>query len=246
MEWKTPPATTRLATGEVHVWRATLGLGGEGLARAWKILAPEERRRADRMPFRLHRSRFVAGRAVLRFLLSRYLSLAPPAIPLIVEPGGRPAVDPAAGVSLRFSVAHTGPLALYAFVADRGVGVDVERVRREMPFGRLAARFFAPPEAEALATLPEVIVPAAFFACWTRKEAIFKAWGGTTGLVPALKRFAVSVSPREPRVAVRFFDQEGASPQWSVSTLRPGPGYAAALAVEGPAVATCFAFDWPA
>jgi 4'-phosphopantetheinyl transferase len=243
LEWKKSPATLRLAAGGVHVWRASLSLDVDELAHAWELLAPAERRRAERMPFPLHRARFVAGRAALRILLGRYLGIAPGEVPLIAEPGGRPAVDPTVAVPLRFSVAHSDRLALFAF-ADRQVGVDVERLRREVAFERLAARFFAPAEAAALAALPQSVVPAAFFACWTRKEAVFKAWGGASGLVPALKRFAVSVSPREQRLAITFFDDEPRRTPWSLAALDPAPGYAAALAVAGPASPTCFVFDW--
>jgi 4'-phosphopantetheinyl transferase len=246
MEWKVPPARLRLDVGVVHVWRASLDLGTEDQERAWTILAPEERRRAARMRFAVHRARFVAGRALLRVLLGRYLDLDPRAVPLVVEPGGRPTLDSARQDGPRFSVAHTGSLVLYAFAPDRAVGVDVERVRREMPFTRLAARFFAPAETRALAALPARALPSAFFACWTRKEAVFKAWGASGGLVPSLKRFAVSVAPRESLPRIVFYDDERASGRWSVTTLDPGPAYVAALAVEGSAAPTCFALDWPA
>jgi 4'-phosphopantetheinyl transferase len=227
----------------VHVWRASLALGDDDLARTWDVLSSVERRRAERMRFRLHRGRFVAARGALRILLGRYLRTAPAEVPLVAEPGGRPVLGPPSRERLHFSVAHSDRLALYAF-SDRPVGIDVERLRREVEFERLAARFFAPAEAAALAALPRAAVPAAFFACWTRKEAVFKAWGGTRGLVPALKRFAVSVGPREQRVAITFFDEEQHEAAWSLTVLDPEPGFAAALAVAGPASPTCFVFDW--
>ena len=134
-------------------------------------------------------------------------------------------------------------LALFAFAADRAVGVDVERLRRELPFDQLAARFFAAAEIEALAALPTTILPAAFFACWTRKEALFKAWGGEGGLVPSLKRVAVPVTPDAPGGVVT---PAGTAQQWELATLDPGPGFAAALALDAPAAASCFHFDWSA
>jgi 4'-phosphopantetheinyl transferase len=195
------------------------------------------------MRFPLHRARSIASRGILRLLLGRYLDVAPAAVPIVVEPSGRPSLDAAAPRSLGFSVSHTGELALFAFAADRAVGVDVERLRRELPFDRLAARFFAAAEIEALAGLPPTILPAAFFACWTRKEALFKAWGGEGGLVPSLKRVAVPVAPDAPAAAVT---PSGSVRRWELATLDPGPGFAAALALDAPAAASCFHFDWSA
>jgi 4'-phosphopantetheinyl transferase len=197
------------------------------------------------MRFPVFRGRSVASRAILRILLGRYLGVPAGDVPLTVEPGGRPVLagtDP----RIRFSVSHAGPLALYAFAADRAVGVDVERMKREVPFDRLAARFFATAEVAALAALPRGVLPAAFFACWTRKEALFKAWGGEGGLVPALKRFTVDVAPRQSRVAVMLHGEPAPSERWELATLDAGPGFAAALALEIPATPTCFVFDWPA
>jgi 4'-phosphopantetheinyl transferase len=243
MQWRTPPSSLRLKPGEVHVWRASLTLDRDATSQAWGLLSPEERRRALRMRFPLHRARTVASRGILRTLLGRYLDIAPQAVPIVVEPSGRPSLDDAASPRLTFSVSHAGPVVLLAIAADRAVGVDVERLRREVPFEQLAARFFAVSEARALNALPRSLLPAAFFACWTRKEALFKAWGGEGGLVPSLKRFTVPVAPRLDPITVTATRDSG---RWELTTLDPGPGFAAALALEVPAVTTCFVFDWPA
>jgi len=240
-QWSAPPTPLRLAAGEAHVWRATLAPGGAALARVWKLLSPDEQRRALRMRFPIHRARTIASRGALRILLGRYLDLAPEEIPIVVAQSGRPSLAGGAR-PIRFSVAHTGPLALFAFADDRGIGVDVERLRRGLPFDRLAARFFAAAEIEELGAVPEGSLPAAFFACWTRKEALFKAWGGEGGLVPSLRRFAVPVAPEAERMGVTTDDAQ----QWELATLHAGPGFAASLALEAPAAASCFHFDWSA
>ncbi|MEA2842762.1 MAG: 4-phosphopantetheinyl transferase, partial [Actinomycetota bacterium] len=97
---------------------------------------------------------------------------------------------------------------LYAFSRHAPVGIDVERARDDLPWARLAARYFAPEEAASIDTSD------AFFACWTRKEAVVKATG--TGLSQPLRDVV-------------------AAPGWTVVELRPQPGHWAALAVAGPA-----------
>ena len=71
----------------------------------------------------------------------------------------------------------------------------------------------------------------AFFSCWTRKEAYTKARG--LGLSLPLDRFAVSLVPGRP--AAPLSNEEGPAEvsRWALQELAPGPGFVAALAVEG-------------
>ena len=95
---------------------------------------------------------------------------------------------------------------------------------------QLARRNFSALERAALEALPAADQPAAFFSCWTRKEAFVKALG--EGLSHPLDAFDVSLAPDEPArlLAVRG----GASVEgWSLHALRPREGFAAALVVEG-------------
>jgi phosphopantetheinyl transferase len=71
---------------------------------------------------------------------------------------------------------------------------------------------------------------AAFFNCWTRKEAFVKALGG--GLSVPLDRFQVSVRSDEP-ARVLWVDGDE-SERWSLLDVGE-PGVAGALVVEGPA-----------
>jgi 4'-phosphopantetheinyl transferase len=71
---------------------------------------------------------------------------------------------------------------------------------------------------------------AAFFACWTRKEAYLKALGD--GLAVPLDQFSVSVAPGEPARLLGVAGKPGEAARWSMLELRPSPGYVAALVVE--------------
>jgi 4'-phosphopantetheinyl transferase len=129
-----------------------------------------------------------------------------------------------------FNFSHTVGLALVAVAGSGRVGIDAERVRPEVEVEDLSRRFFAPAEAaEILALSPDARV-AAFFSCWTRKEAFVKALGG--GLSVPLNSFQVSVQSDQP---ARLLWAEGdASGRWNLLDLSE-PGIAAARVVEGPA-----------
>lgn len=194
-----------------------------------------ERRRGARYRFPAHRRRFLAARAGLRAILALYLDIDPASIALAAGPSGKPRL--ADGHGIEFNLAHSGDVALVAVTSGRPVGVDVERMRRGIPYERLAERFFAPSEVTALRSLPAPIRSAGFFACWTRKEAWLKASGhGLEGGLPAaLPRFAVSVEPGPGALAVTLSGDPDEGTRWSLVDLRVGTGYAGAVAVPGPA-----------
>lgn len=229
--WETPRGRPRLGDDEVHVWRISLASIEPG--RAWRSLSDQERRRAERHRFAVHRARFVAGRAALRAVLASYLGVLPEEVPIDIGTEGRPRLTGAG--NLDFNLAHSDDLALVAVTRGRAVGVDLERMRRGVPHERLARRFFAPGEAEALRRVPARLRPAAFFACWTRKEAWLKASGHglERGLPAALPRFTVSVEPYPTVLEITLPDRPEEGARWSLVDVRVGSGYAGALAVEG-------------
>jgi 4'-phosphopantetheinyl transferase len=76
------------------------------------------------------------------------------------------------------------------------VGVDVEAVSRDTDLAGLAQRFFAPPEAAAVAAASGLEQREAFFRFWTLKEAYMKARG--LGLSLPLDSYAFTLSPAAP------------------------------------------------
>jgi len=89
----------------------------------------------------------------------------------------------------------------------------------------IARRFFSSDEQSQLAALPADEKVAAFFRCWTRKEAYIKARG--LGLSLPLDSFDVSLAPGEPAALLR-----GAG-NYSVRELPAPEGFAAAVVAEG-------------
>jgi len=131
---------------------------------------------------------------------------------------------------IHFNLSHTAGLALVAVAGNGRVGVDAEIVRPEIEVADLSRRFFAPAEAAEILALSADVRLAAFFTCWTRKEAFVKALGG--GLSVPLDRFQVSIRSEKP--ARLLWLDGGESDQWSFLDVSE-PGVAAALVVEGPA-----------
>ncbi|HEV7217131.1 MAG TPA: 4'-phosphopantetheinyl transferase superfamily protein, partial [Chloroflexota bacterium] len=132
---------------------------------------------------------------------------------------------------LRFNLSHTDGLALLAVTRERELGIDVERVRKGIAREGIAERFFTTTEVADLRALPADSQDDAFFACWTRKEAYVKARG--EGLSIPLDQFAVSLLPGEPAALLHVALDPDEVKRWSLHDLDAGPGYRAALLVEG-------------
>jgi 4'-phosphopantetheinyl transferase len=206
-------------------------------------LSRDELTRAHRFHFEKDRNRFIAARAVLRKILSIYCMKKRNQIRFHHNMHGKPALDAqCAGGDLRFNLSHSDGVALYAITRGREVGIDIERIRRDLEFDRIAERFFSPQEVATLRALPRDIQNQAFFTYWTRKEAYVKARGD--GLSLPMDQFAVSVAPDDPGLLLHTKDDPAELSHWSFKTLAPGPDYEAALAVEGdPGRIRCW--QWP-
>lgn len=230
--WKPAPAPLVLERDEVHVWRVALEAPPERVQALLATLNDHERERAGRFYAQRHRERFIVARGALRAILARYLRLDPRALRFQYGPHGKPALALDGACSdVRFNLTHSHELALCAVARGRELGIDVEQIRPERAASGVAERFFSPREVAALHALPDALWTAAFFACWTRKEAYIKARSAGFGL--PLDQFDVSVAPHEPAALLATRHDPPDVARWSLLDLEPGPSYAGALAVAG-------------
>jgi 4'-phosphopantetheinyl transferase len=171
------------------------------------VLDRAERERAERM--RVGGRRWAAARARLRLALAEALDADPASLGFSAGPNGKPSL---AGrhSALRFSLAHSGDVALLATRWGHDVGVDVEHVRDDVDAAAVARAVFTPRERAAMAALDEACPQAAFFRTWVHREAFAKATGAGVAL------------PAEHEVA-----------GWTVREVRGIPGCAAAVASVG-------------
>jgi 4'-phosphopantetheinyl transferase len=214
--------------GEVHIWRIELDGAARTVAALGATLSREEQQRAARFRSIELRERWTVAHGALRCILAAYARCEPGALVFREGTHGKPALTrPVADIP--FNLSHTNGLALVAIAGNGRVGIDAETVRSEIEVEDLSRRFFAPAEAAEILALSRVAQPAAFFTCWTRKEAFVKALGG--GLSVPLNRFQVSIQSDQP-ARLLWVDGE-ASERWHLLDLSE-PGVAAALVVEGP------------
>jgi len=224
-----PPA---LREDEVQLWRLDL----EALAvneDCWqRLLSVDERARAERFLLPRPRQHFVVTRGVLRTVLGAYLALDPTKLNFQNSVKGKPSLGaPNANTGITFNVSHAGEVALLAFSRRRELGVDVERVSRDLDIDAVAQRFFSLHEQRQLASVSSEDRFEAFFRCWTRKEAYIKAKG--EGLALPLDQFDVSLAVRDTNALLSTRPDGSEAGRWSLREVSAGPGYLAALCVAG-------------
>jgi 4'-phosphopantetheinyl transferase len=121
-----------------------------------------------------------APRQVARTLLVRavaaLLRVAPDAVVVDREAGGRPVVRCAGATAPHVSVSHCRGLVAVAVSTLAPLGVDAERIR-PLPARQLARRWLPPGEHDWVAGTPQRHQAEAFLLLWTAKEAIGKAYG---------------------------------------------------------------------
>lgn len=212
----------------VDVWYTFFDEGDDGHSTAaWQqVLVTDELAVAAEYSNPAARMQFLAGRALLRSVLSRYLGLPPQQVRLCAGLFGKPHLD-ISSQKLHFNLAHTRGIAVCGVTRHGEIGVDVERHDRRINL-QLAHRYFAPEEVESLNRLPLQEQPRRFLELWTLKEAFVKAVG--TGLRMPLDSFAFHISSRDARLL--YCQRAGLPSDWLAVQFPLGATYQVALVVQ--------------
>lgn len=158
----------------------------------------------------------------LETVLARYLGVDPHSLVLDRTPLGKPKLP---GSPLRFSLAHSGDVALVAVARERDVGVDVERLRPDADRWAMVRHVLTSRERRELETVAPANRAQTFLSMWTRKEAVLKAAGVGLAIDPALVELeGLSLLAGPPEL--------GALGEWSVVGLSV-PHHVGALARRG-------------
>lgn len=233
-EWKrvaSPSDAASLDAHEVHLWLVSLDAPALPASRWMTWLDPDERERAARMHFARDRHRQAASRALLRSVLGRYVGAPPQDLRFRHGPQGKPFIDTVQGLAaVEFNMSHSAGWAVIGVCRRGAIGVDLEAHRDISDWLDIARGNFTQDECSALLATPAQRRGDAFFACWTRKEAVVKALGG--GLSVPLDSFEVSVEPDAPARLRSIDGSSDAADGWSLWGLQPLPNVTAAVAVS--------------
>jgi 4'-phosphopantetheinyl transferase len=207
---------------EIHIWTADLTLTQTEESKKFELLSADERERANRFHFPIHKQRFIAARSQLREILHLYLAIPPQDIIFSYDEHHKPHLQHSDSIPLQFNLSHSEHIAVFAFTLHHAIGIDIEKIQDDFNFA-VAQRYFSKEENTALMQLPSQEKNAAFYRIWARKEAIIKAVG--KGLAIPLSTFSVSLSQHKEVIT---FDHQ----DWSLIPLSIHPEYESAVATN--------------
>jgi 4'-phosphopantetheinyl transferase len=182
----------------IHVYYADRRTLAEEVVAAF--VTADDRQRLTPTMHERRRTEYLAGRAVLRYALTRHVGRQAAALRIAVTPNGKP--ECVAGPAI--SLSHSGDLVACAVAssADVSIGVDVEATQPR-DLDEIAQRFFTPAEAQWVGADTDT----RFRMLWVLKEAYLKVLG--VGLSGGLDSLECRIEP--PSIAVRTAD--AANPQ---------------------------------
>jgi 4'-phosphopantetheinyl transferase len=179
--WGEAPLELRLEADEVHVWRAPL-------EETFRRVNPCELSEAEELKGRTLtneavRRQYLVSHWLTRHILSRYvLRMQPSRLSLAVGQNGKPRLlDALPGGELQFNRSHAAGWFVLAVSGSLPVGVDIEKIAERSHMAAIVKRWFEPAERGRFVALVGEEQLEFFYHCWTKKEAILKAWGA--GLV---------------------------------------------------------------
>jgi 4'-phosphopantetheinyl transferase len=177
---------------------------------------------------------------LLRNTLAPLLGLPPAALVFGREAHGRPFLRHVGAPDFNLSDTRGGSLIAVSHAAR--IGVDLERIDRQLPVLRLARRWFGAEEFEVLQSLPAENARVAFLRLWTAKEASCKSTG--TGIFGFLSAWRFEVISAPPLLQSAPADA-GSAERWHFLRLAPSAEHTAVLALRDSAARNFSAYQLP-
>ncbi len=217
-----PPA------GSAACWKIAVGeLDAAAQEVLFALLSAGERARAERFRRTEDRQSFTAAHGALRLLLASMLGEKPQSLSFATNAYGKPYL---VNRAVEFNMSHSGGIVLIAFARHVAIGVDVEALRPMTERATIVRRYFHPGEAADFARVPPANAEAAFFRCWSRKEAVVKALG--LGMSLDLHRYRVACLPGVTPEVLALEGEDAPQKTWSLIDLDPGQGHVGAVAAR--------------
>jgi 4'-phosphopantetheinyl transferase len=136
--------------------------------------------RADRFHFEEDRFTWLFCHTLLRLIVSAKLGITSSDVKITIDRNNKPWLE---GNALLFNIAHTREAFVFAISDSVRVGIDIEKVDRNIDFRSIIRNFFSAGEIKFIIEDPDYSRDR-FFLLWTRKEALLKALG--TGIIEKL------------------------------------------------------------
>ncbi|MFO0707266.1 MAG: 4'-phosphopantetheinyl transferase superfamily protein [Nitrospira sp.] len=220
-----------LIRGVLHIWTFELERSVDLSNRLERYLSIAERARAERFRFGIDRQRFIVAHGFMREILAAYLRETPASISIETSKTGKPRLAGRSAGTLAFNLAHSHGRGVVAVGLSGEVGVDIERLREDVPVQSLADRFFSQAERIDLRRCEDHARYVRFFRYWVAKEAYLKFVG--TGLAFPLDRCQVVLAADGATAEIEWEGGPTERERGHVKYLSLPEGWVGAVSAQG-------------
>ena len=228
--WQKTPDSLNLSKDHVDIWLCDLKQLSSDINNFYSILSEDERERTDKLKVEDKKQQYIITRGALRQRLGLLTKIDPQDFIFDYLEHGKPVLaNNPQFADMTFNVSHSHDLALIAITQEQNIGIDIEKINRELKHDELVSRFFSKVEQTEFQTIPEANRAKAFCACWSRKEAFIKAIGD--GVSYGLDTFDVTVDPENQTPEINL--HKPSEDTWSALNLPINDEYMACLVSDG-------------
>lgn len=192
-------------------------------------LTDEEINRSKTFLHHSDKHQYISSKWLVRQVLGNILQVAPSDINIGYTPNGQPIL--LNDTTLKYSLAHTGNIAVVGVSKNNLIGIDIEQSDRSFEEGKLASFLFSDRELELYSKLQPFKKQQAFINCWTRKEALLKALG--KGFTESPKNFTVGFANENVAQNNNTTRLPYGEHVWTLDTREICTNYTVTTAVDG-------------
>lgn len=202
------------------------------------FLSADERERSAKLKVEVKKKQFMLSRSLLRKILSNITEKNHNEIKFYYGNHNKPYIkEKHNNKMIEFNISHSDQYILIGLSLHNKVGVDIEKVNKEIDFESLSKRFFSKKEKEYIKGIDPENKPDAFFTIWTRKEAFIKATG--KGIAYGLDTFSV-ITDEQLKSRIELEEKKSGDDDWFCFDLMSIENYKTAISTNNDAVELIF------
>lgn len=216
-------------SSKIHIWSAHLDQPEYISQKYFSVLSLRERDQAEKYKIKELRDRYILSKGILRQLLADYLTCETQEIKFEFNDYGKPDVAVSSTVAdIRFNLSHSNNLAVFAFVKNRRIGIDVEQVQEIPDMEGVVNLCFSEFEKEWFYKISPAERKNIFYKIWTTKEAYMKAIGKGFSFSPV--KINLELNSKNETIFKEIIEDH--LKRWKLFSFRPKPDFISSIVVE--------------
>ena len=215
---------------KIHIWSANLDQPESVAQKYYSVLSQQEKNQVDKYKIKELRYRYILSKGILRQLLADYLVCEYQEIEFEYNDFGKPGIATSSNADdIRFNLSHSGNLAVFSFVKNKNIGIDVEQVQEIQDMDGVVNLCFSESEKEWFYRISPAEKKEIFYKIWTTKEAYIKAIGKGFSFSP--NRINLELNSKNEIIFKEIIGKDDLK-RWKLYSFKPDPDSISSVVVE--------------